>query len=291
MPRDYCIRATAVLLALVCFELPLIIAGDSNANKLNGGELKPFVPASLARFELVLGRLQLSSEYFRIGAAHETVKLEDGRERTRSISISTFRGKPTMQFRDHGGEDETQLSFKPNRQADIVLVTGRDRDRRKFIYSQPAEGPIVVRVEFDDGRAPIECKACSLWHLTLSEPKFFEEYMQPCLSRLDPSWQFASSVAEAREIMSTSLHKNNIADEVKRLIEQLNSDRSADRHAALLQLESMGIAAEPILRRSLPTDLSSQQKSAITRLISASHPHGNDTPMRVAIWLAGDSSL
>lgn len=259
----------------------------SSATELKPVESKRFVPSALARFELVLGRLQLSSEYFRIGAAHERSKLDDGRERTRSISISTLRGKPTLQFRDQGGDEEVHLSFKADRQVDILLTTGRGSDQHTLTYQQPAEGPISVQIEFQDGRASLDFKTRSLWHLAMDEPHAFDTYLQPCLSRLDSSWQVTRSVGTVRGLMSKPMHHCDPKD-IERLIEQLDAELSADRSAALSQLESMGIAAEHSLRCSLDADLSSQQEMSINRLLSRIQPTGNDTPMRVAIWLSGE---
>ena len=271
----------AILLAMVC------VAMTSDATEPKPIESQRFVPASLARFDLVLGRLQLSSEYFRIGAAHERMALDGGRERVRSLSISTLRGKPSLQFRDQGGDEEVQLSFKADRQVDISLTAGRESDRHKLTYHQPAEGPISVRVEFSDGRKTFDFKARSIWHLALDEPQFVDTYLQPCVSRFDPSWQIARTATDARKLLNNSLHPSDPL-QVQRLIEQLDADLSSERQAALSQLESMGIAAEHPLRRSLATDLSSQQQTSIDRLLSTIQPVGNDTPMRVAIWLAAE---
>jgi len=259
----------------------------SSAAELKPIETNRFVRATLARFELVLGRLQLSTEYFRIGAAHERSTLDDGRERTRSISISTYRGKPTLQYRDNGGEEEVQLNFKADRKVEIERSVGSNVDRYKLSYHQPDEGPIALRVEFCDGRKTLEFTSCSLWHLAMEEPLAFDAYVKPCLSRLEPSWQITRSVSVVRELLVNPLHQCD-AKEVERLIEQLDAELSSERYAALSRLESMGVAAEHRLRQSLSADLSSQQETSIKRLLSTLQPMGNDTPMRVAVWLSGE---
>ena len=269
----------AILLAMVC------VAMTADATEPKPIESKRFVPASLARFELVLGRLQLSSEYFRIGAAHERTVLDNGRERARSLSISTLHGKPSLQFRDQGGDEEVQLNFKADRQVDILLTSGRESDQHKLTYHQPAEGPISVRVEFSDGRQALAFQSHSIWHLALHEPQFVVTYVRPCLSRLDPTWQLARTVEDARKLMNNPLQPSDPLH-VKRLIEQLDADLSTERHVARSQLELMGIAAEHPLRHSLTTELSSQQQTSIKQLLNAIQPIGNDTPMRVAMWLS-----
>ena len=278
MRLAYCSNL-AILLAMAC------VAVTSDATEPNPIESKRFFPTALARFEIVLGRLQLSPEYFRIGAAHERTTLADGRERARSLSISTLRGKPSLQFRDQGGDEEVQLSFKADRQVDISLTSGRESDQHKLTYHQPADGPISVHVEFSDGRQTLDFQSRSIWHLAINEPQFVDAYLQPCLWRLDPTWQIARTVEDARQLINNPLQPND-AMQINRLIAQLDAELATERYAAWSQLELLGIAAEHPLRRSLTTELSIQQQTSVRRLLNTIQPIGNDTPMRVAIWLS-----
>lgn len=275
-----------------CTKMALLILFLASMDRATGAEptvaeAQRFVPAGLARFELVLGRLQLSSDYFRIGAAHERSKIEGGRERTRAISISTFGGKPTLQFQDTGGDEEVHLIFKANQKVDIKWTVGKKLEQYKLSYHQSAQEPVRLRVEFNDGRKAHDYESRSLWHLAIDEPEAFLTYMQPCLSRLEPSLHVDRSLTTIRELMNNSVQPTD-AVEVERLVAQLDAESSSERFAAMSRLESMGIAAEHELRRSLSNDLSSQQQMSIKRLLSTLQPNGSDTPMRVAVWLSGD---
>ncbi len=281
MRCDTYTKVAALMLATACFGRALNAAGPQPV------ETQRFFPSALASFELVLGRLQLSSESFLIGAAHERSKLADGRERTRSVSISTYRGKPTLQFRDSGGDEDVQLSFKADRKVEIVQSVRRDVESYKLSYLQPAEGPVSLRVEFGDGRNAIDLKARSLWHLAMEEPNAFSDYMQPCLSRLEPGLQIARTISDVKDIMNNPLHHSD-TQEIERLIEQLDAELSSERYNAACQLESLGVVAEYRLRQSLSSSNSIQQASSIKRLLSTLQPTGNDTPMRVAVWLSGE---
>ena len=285
MLNAHCWKLTVPLLATVCFALT-----TSAFEPDRGGEGKRFIPASLARVEIVLGRLQLSNEHFRIGAAFERTQLEDGRERTRSISISTYRGRPTLQFRDSGGDEHIHLSFKADRNVDIEQTVGRDQDSYSMRYHQTNDGSISLHVDFSDGRDSLEIESLSLWHLAMEEPRAFDAYMLPCLCRLEPSWQIARMIETVRGIKKIPLLKglNGDAEDFNRLIKQLDAELSAERTAAMSQLESMGVAAEPRLRQCLTTQLTSQQEQSVKRLLNGLQPSGNDTPMRIAIWLSDD---
>lgn len=281
MLNAHCYKLAVILLAIAGWGIA------SGATEPTASGNKRFVPASLARFEIVLGRLQLSTEHFRIGAAFERSLLEDGRERIRSISISTYRGRPTLQFRDSGGDEEVQLSFKADRKVDIQQSVGIDRERYTLSYHQLDEGPVVFSVAFCDGRNPLEFKSSSLWHLALEEPQVFDEYLQPCLARLDPTWQIEHMATTIRRLKKNA-EQEDAPQAFERLIAQLDADLSKDRSAAMLQLEAMGVTAEPRLRSSLSTDLTSQQEQSVRRLLSSLQPVGNDTPMRISVWLAGE---
>jgi hypothetical protein len=281
MLNAHCSKLAVFLLATAGWGLM------SGASESTPSESKRFVPASLARFELVLGRLQLSTEHFRIGAAFERSLLEDGRERIRSISISTYRGRPTLLFRDSGGDEEVQLSFRADRKVDIQQSVGSDRNRYTLIYHQSDEGPVAFSVVFYDGRDPLEFKSSSLWHLALEQPQVFDEYLRPCLARLDPNWPIKHLATTIRPLKKSAEQESD-TQAFDRLIEQLDADLSKDRSAAMSQLEAMGVTAEPRLRQSLSTDLTSQQEQSVRRLLSSLQPVGNDTPMRIAVWLSGE---
>lgn len=268
----------------------MAIAGMAPAERTQATLEKRLIPPQIVRFEVVLGRLRLSPEYFRIGAAHERQMLEDGRQRTRSISISVLHGEPTLKFSDQGGDEEIQLSFNADHQVDIRVHTGRGGDSQKLTYHQPCEGPLAVRVESTDGRAALQFEARSLWHLAIDQPEFFEAYLSPCLARLDGSWDFARNAAAVRSLQNNSVRPSDL-QLISKMVEQLAAGTAAERHSATLQLEGLGLAAELPLRAALTADLSSQQRAAIHKLLDAFQPTGHDTPMRIAVWLSGERRI
>ena len=248
------------------------------------------IPTRLVNFEVVLGRLQLSPEYFRIGPIHDRVVLEDGRERRRSVSVSVLRGKPTLQFQDHGGDETWSVYFKSESVVQIVRSTRDARGEYKVTYQQPANGAVVLKVEFEDGRPAREATARSLWHLAAEEPELFDAYLRPILKLLEPSWDLESLVAAARQ--SSSQLQNQVSDrlQVNELVKQLDCDVAAKRRAAAVELEQTGLAVEAQLRDSLSTALTQQQRLAINKLLGSMQPVGNDTPMRLAVWLSHTAS-
>ncbi len=252
------------------------------------------LPSRLVRFELVLGRLQLSPEYFRIGTAHEHTELADGRHRVRSVSISVMRGKPTLQFQDRGGNETWSVFFKSDNLVDIVFSDSDSIGKRTLTYHQPSTGPVIAKVEFTDGRSKREVQARSLWHIASQDRKFFDTHLRPILNRIDPSWDLERLTAQIDLAANNRLHqsesKQSDSEQVAVLLQQLNSEFAAERAVAFLALQNLGLAAETSLRDAIATDLTSHQRLSIDKLIAAMQPVGNDTPMRLSVWLATNAA-
>jgi len=266
-----------------------VCATAASAQQLEHKHESRLIPSHLVRFELVLGRLQLSPEYFRIGAAHERAILTGDRERVRSISVSVMRGKPTLQFQDRGGDETWNVTFKSDHLVDILFSSGTGAERQILTYHQPVEGPISVKVEYGDGRTAQQVQARSLWHIAFNKPEFFETHLQPMLMRLDPSCDVARITAEARGLLNKPVHTSEAAA-VHSFVQKLDAASASERSAATVELGRLGLAAELPLRECLQTELSHQQRLAINKLLTAMQPVGNDTPIRLAVWLSPDAT-
>ncbi len=255
---------------------------------------KCLLPSHLVRFELVLGRLQLSPEYFRVGTAHDHSELIDGRKRVRSVAISVMCGKPTLQFQDRGGDESWSVFFKSDNVVDIVFSDCDEIGKRTLIYHQPSTGPVVASVEFGDGRLKREVQARSLWHIASQDREFFDSYLLPVLKRIDPSWDLARLATQAELSSNKRLHRSDSqqrdSQQVSALVQQLNSELAKERDVAFLALQTLGLAAETSLRDAIATDLTSHQRLSIDKLIAAMQPVGNDTPMRLSVWLATNAA-
>ena len=281
---------------LITCEVPANAQVGTEPNAAREESEQRLLPSHLVRFEVVLGRLQLSPEYFRIGSAHDQTVIEDGRTRMRSISVSVMRGKPTLQFQDHGGDETWSVFFKPDNVVEIVNSVKEDRGLRTLTYHQSSRQlthqstarSVTASVEYSDGRAKREVHARSLWHVAAAEPEFFDAHLRPLLERLEPSWDVDRLVAEVRNPKNKSLHQSE-SSQVEQLVSQLDSPVATVRTAAALELERLGLAAESDLSDRLASDLSSQQNLTIRKLISGMQPVGNDTPKRLAVWFAGAS--
>ncbi len=249
-------------------------------------KLEPrLIPSHLVRFELVLGRIQLSPEYFRIGTAYDRTILTGERERVRSISVSVMRGKPTLKFQDRGGDEAWNVTFKSDHLVDILFSVGVGAESKTLTYHQPSDGPITAKIGYGDGRTAEQVQALSLWHIAFENADFFEAHLQPMLMRIDPSWEVASVTTATRDLLNKPLHRSEAAA-IRVLVDKLDAAISSERCAANVELEGLGLAAEMPLRECLGTELSHQQRVVIEKMLAAMQPVGNDTPMRLAVWMS-----
>ncbi len=261
------------------------VAQPNNATQPNASRL---ISSQLVQFELVLGRIQLSPEYFRIGSAHERIDLEGGRERNRSISVSVMRGAPTLQYQDRGGEESIQLVFKARHAAEIHWSRPTSEGRTVVTYRQPPEGSVTLEVQCDT-RPKLCIEAASLWHVAMKDRDTFAKHFQPLLVRLEPSWDFDSKLKEIDALTRQTLERAD-PSHTKSLIEQLDAPKLAARSEAEQQLLALGLVAESQLQHARTTELSNQQRAAVDRILNNLRPTGNDSSMRVAIWISGDSA-
>lgn len=260
-------------------------ATSANAQSAAQESRTCLVRNDLVVFELVLGRLQLSPETFRIGTVHERTPISGDRERVTSTSVSVLRGRPTLQYQERGGDETWRIACKSDHFVHVLYSLGSGVECQTLTYQQPVSGPVSAKVEYGDGRSVEQVQGVSLWHIAIEEPDFFGAHLQPLLMRLNPSWDVAALVANTQNLMNKPVHQSDSV-RIQSLVRKLDDPCSAERSAAALELGQMGLAAEQQLCKCLTKDLSPQQKLVIEKLIAAMQPVGNDTPMRLAVWMS-----
>ena len=249
------------------------------------------LPRQLVTFELVLGRLQLSQESFRIGSAHERIVLAAGGQRVRSISVSLLHGRPTLQFQDIGGDEDWKIQCKAEHQVELQFASRSVSKFNTLTYRQPAQGPIAIVVTFGNGLPTQRAEANSLWHLLLKDPEFFFNYVEPILLRMEPTWEFRRSREKVQQLLRERSPSQPDTRDIERVLAGLDSQSAAERSASCRELERLGLSAKIELQDILAQSITCQQRSAITQLLRGLQPSGNDTPMRIAVWLGGDRGL
>ncbi len=249
------------------------------------------LPRQLVTFEIVLGRLQLSQESFRIGAAHERLVLVAGGERVRSISVSLLRGRPTLQYQDMGGDEDWKIQFKAEQRVELQFASRASSTFKTLNYHQPSEGPIAIEVTFGNGLPSQRVEANSLWHLLLNEPEFFYKYVEPVLLRMEPTWEFRHTREKVQQLLREQSSSPANSRDIQKVLAKLDSQSAAERSASCRELERLGLSVKIELQTALTQTITCQRRSAIDQLLRGLQPSGNDTAMRIAVWLGGDHEL
>ncbi len=276
---------------VVCLLVTLLVAAPGLCAEPNRQPRGRLLPRQLVAFEIVLGRLQLSQESFRIGSAHERIELAGNGQRTRSLSVSVLHGRPTLQFQDVGGEEEWKIQVKADQQVQLCFVSRVEPMFKTLTYEQPAVGPIAIEVSGQQGQPRHRVTADSLWHLLLENPDFFYTYIEPVLQRLEPAWEFHRSREQIIELVQDHAAPSTVSSVVASALVKLDSTSAAERSASCREIEKLGLSARIELQNARAHSNNCQQQCAIDQLLSELRPAGNDTAMRIAVWLQGDIEL
>lgn len=263
------------------------VTASSRSSSVN---VERLIPTQIASFRVVLGRLELSPECFRIGSMHERRTLPNGHEHVRSVSVSVKGDHPTLTFSDRGNGEDWTVHFGADGTAQIELVTmdvGSGKRSGSVKYLQPAFGPVEIRLTFADGRPESSLKIPSLWHLVIFHRATFENHLQHIMQRLEPNWDLAETADYACQLLESGQVPSADADLFTKLIEGLDSPELHQRTLAYHQLESAGLVVHQQLMASLDDRLSHHQRLSIRRLIDRSLPMGGDDSVRVALWMSG----
>jgi hypothetical protein len=257
------------------------------------GQVEPLrlIPPHIAQFEMVLGRLQLSPEYFRIGTFHDRSLSTEGRERVRTTTVAFSKGQASLQYSDANGPDPVRLRFAANREVSIDLTSRNDDCTYRLIYQQPSEGDLFIRVEFFDGHPAKEMTVRSLWHLVVVDRVFYKTYLEFPLRALEPTWDLCRTIDEVQKYTADRRVTSHGTVDFEAAIENLDAPKTQERTCAYRQLQGCGLSVESLLRQRLATPLSPNQRQSVHHLLASIQPRGADDSVRVALWLAGDSQL
>jgi hypothetical protein len=186
---------------------------------------------------------------------------------------------------------ERELSLAVENRERIVIVS-RPADGTPGVdvrYEQPATGEVTLLV---GGQQPQRYSAPSLWHLLLVEHEVAGEHLLPMLTQLRPNWQMPDQLADVEQAL-IDLAGEEVGSEHRHwrtLVDQLASDRFADRQAADQSLRAGGQRVLGFLRQLEPSELDPEQKRRIAGILAAASAEP-DSSSRVAEWLVADKRV
>lgn len=277
--------------------------------------------SGLARFRLILGRLQLDPARHRKGTKEAT--RSQPYPLTETLTVSSQSGIASLHY-----------TFRSDRQHAIVdvvdilqvrIVSERKDLRQRLTLEQPPEGPLRIRVEslassatIDDPpslltpsfltprssfltprssfstapppAAPASLSTPSLLHLQSSHPRLFAGHLGELLPYLlsTPTVSELNRAAQRQLLATADREPLPTLGEVEACVERLAAPQRRIRVAAERELLAWGL---PVLRHLDRLDAAlwdSEQRSRIRRVRWTLQPRRADTPQSLVHWLATD---
>lgn len=246
-----------------------------------------------ASFRMVLGRAILDSKRYRVGqfrfkkSADSTDELPA--DTLRTLTISLEQGLPNLVLYRSTETERWMIEARGNGRCKIHYTNSAET--YALTWDQPARGMIQVN---------LACKGVekaysglSIWHLRFEEPELCAQHLFPMLSKLEPNWNLELIATETEKRIEEVLQIEPQVNEreIHELMQEFSSNNASTRDKAHRELRAKGLA---ILTPLLMVDterLDLEQRLRIERLIQNMKPNTDDTPNRLAAWLAGDYAV
>jgi hypothetical protein len=250
--------------------------------------LQQAVQRGLVKFRVLSGRV--SFEGARGNFQPPPVKSNE-REEQLSIVISD---DGDTAFSYQWSDKKKQLAIDVSSVSNVrIRYSNKDGDAQPPMeFNQPLKGETTLKIG-PEGKQKIY-SAPGLWHLMLAYPAETKQYLTPLLELLRPNWKLSESAAIIeKELLSKTLRDaKSDRKQWTALVEQLGNDSFAKRQAADRALR----AADPVVMHFLEQldfgRLDAEQQFRVSRIVKSLNDRlGDDSPDRIASWLAGDASV
>jgi hypothetical protein len=234
------------------------------------------------RFDICLGRLALGRGY---PTGSRTWNLANEKAGTKE-TLSTQNASPaSLDYKWTTAAE--QMHFQWFGSGNVELT--RDVGSVKTTYTQPKSGLVTLTIAHGE-ESPTVFKAAHLWHLWLIAPDACEGHLAPALAAIRPDWQIAESLRDALHEMD-SVSDSDVAqrrEEWTKHISELADSDFAIRQRADRALRRGGISAWSWLARTSLNQLDTEQSERVTGILADMRAQGDDTPQRLAAWMAED---
>ncbi len=193
------------------------------------------------RFDLVLGRLQATTNRTDQSRQHATDNGPSGRQE--KLFVSVDQGLISLRYQSIAPTESLHVEVvrRGTVQVRLKRQTQASSPKRSVVYTQPHRGEVTLEIAQNEQK-PRKIQAASLWHLILAHPAECGEYLIPTLELLRPNWNLEQ---ERREILThlrqlRPEHYTVSQTEVVALVDQLNDSRFRVRQLADRQLAPLG---------------------------------------------------
>lgn len=242
-----------------------------------------------ASFRMVLGRVALDPKRYRVGQFRfkKSDKPEDNPvDVLRTLTISLERGQPNLVLYRSTPTDRWMIEARGNGRCKIQYT--HTQAVYGLTWDQPASG--LIKIELEQSGKKKHYTTMSLWHFRFEEPTIATQHIFPMLLKLEPNWNLELIAKETEERMEEVLQIQPQVTErqVQELMQEFSSNNASTRDRAHRELRTKGLAILTPLMMLDVNQLEMEQRLRVERLIQAMKPTTDDTPNRLAAWLAGD---
>lgn len=210
-------------------------------------------------------------------------------DRQERLAISAAGGEITLNYRFTTPQAQFTIDVVQANQLTMRWQPDAADQPAPLELNQPASGPLMLRVGPEGQRQ--EWRGSTLWHLMIAAPQVARERVIPMIEAIRPDWRLADQLGAVEDALERTGRTARRIDRsaILALIAQLGSPRYGERLAAERQLRQRGVELVPVLRSLDSAQLDREQEFRLRQIAeSIMGIDEEDTPERVATWLAGD---
>ena len=245
-----------------------------------------------ASFRMVLGRVALDTKRYRVGQFRfkKAEMPEDlPADTLRTLTISLERGLPNLVLYRSTPTERWLIEARGNGRCKIQYTNSSEA--YSLTWDQPASG--MIKIDLESKGEKQSHSALSVWHLRFEEPDFCTQHLFPMLLKLEPNWNLELIATETEKRMEEVLQIEPQISErkIQELMQEFSSNNASTRDKAHRELRALGLAILTPLMMVDMEQLELEQRLRIERLVQTMKPTTDDTPNRLAAWLAGDYAV
>lgn len=245
-----------------------------------------------ASFRMVLGRIALDTKRYRVGQFRfkKAEMPEDlPADTLRTLTISLERGLPNLVLYRSTATERWMIEARGNGRCKIHYTNSSEG--YALTWDQPASG--MIKIDLENQGEKQSHSALSVWHLRFEEPDFCTQHLFPMLLKLEPNWNLELVAKETEKRMEEVLQIEPQISErkIQELMQEFSSNNASTRDKAHRELRALGLAILTPLMMVDAEQLELEQRLRIERLVQTMKPTTDDTPNRLAAWLAGDYAV
>lgn len=245
-----------------------------------------------ASFRLVLGRIILDGKRYRVGQFRVRNSDNQGQidqSTPGTLTIALDQSQPNLSLYRSNAKERWMVEARSNGRCRINYAN-YEADY-KITWDQPSHGSINISLEH--GGTKQAHSTMSVWHLRFEQPEFCQTHIFPLLLKVEPNWNLdlIASETEQRLQETLQLEPQITRRRTEELLHEFTSNNASTRDKAHRELRQHGLAILPQLMSLEWQSMEPEQRLRIERLIRTMRPIADDTPNRLAAWLAGDYGI